>query len=416
MADLAAEIAAGNGLLKRRVFLKAGMAFTGVVSTLAAPSVRSDARQREPGMPMRDYGQPSSYEAHVVRGNHSSQVGLPGSGASRTPLEHLEGTITPASLHFERHHSGVPNLNPESHTLAIYGRVRRSLKFTLNDLLRYPLQSRQLFLECSGNSASSLRDEAADLTCGGVHGLVSGSEWTGVSVATLLDEVGLEKDAAWIIAEGADAARMNRSIPLEKMLDDAFIALFQNGERLRPENGYPMRLFLPGYEGNMSIKWLHRLVVSPIPAMSREETSKYTDLLNTGKAEVFTFDMDVKSTITSPSPGLHLQGPGLYQISGLAWSGKGAIDKVELSADGGKTWALAWLDTPVQKQALTRFRGAWQWDGAPCVLQSRAYDQQGVQPTRSALLNHRGPRSFYHYNAIQSWHVDAQGRLRNVFV
>lgn len=415
-SDGLGEEAAGNGLLHRRVFLKSGLVFAGVASTLSSPHLSAQTLPRTPGSALRDYGQPSQHEAHVVRGGYSGQVGLPGSGASRTPLEHLEGTITPSSLHFERHHSGVPDLDPDHHTLTIHGRVRQPLKFTLNDLLRYPMQTRQLFLECSGNSASSLRVEAADLTCGGVHGLVSGSEWTGVSVDSLLDQAGVKADAAWVIAEGADAARMNRSIPLSKMLDDAFIALFQNGERLRPENGYPMRLFLPGYEGNMSIKWLHRLMLSPIPAMTREETSKYTDVLSDGQSRVFTFDMAVKSTITSPSPGLDLQGPGVYQISGLAWSGNGKVRKVELSADGGKTWASARLDAPVLDKSFTRFRGAWRWNGGPCVLQSRAYDDRGVQPTRTHLLEQRGRRSFYHYNAIQSWRVDEDGKLRNIFV
>ncbi len=249
--------------------------------------------------------------------------------------------------------------------------------------------------------------------CGGIHGLVSGSEWTGIPVSALLDEAGVDPGARWVVAEGADAARMNRSVPLEKMLDDALLVLYQNGERLRPENGYPLRLLLPGYEGNISVKWLHRLQVSDIPAMSRQETSKYADLKHDGRTEAFTLPMDVKSVITSPAPGLAMQGAGYYQISGLAWSGRGAVRKVEVSADGGKSWARAALDEPVLSKALTRFRLAWRWNGAPCVLQSRAYDDAGRQPVRGDWLAQR--RSFYHYNAVQSWQVGSDGTIGNSY-
>ncbi|MEM9620886.1 MAG: sulfite dehydrogenase [Pseudomonadota bacterium] len=402
---------AGNGLLHRRVFLQGGAVAAGALLLQ-----RAAAEPRAPGAPLTGYGHPARHEQHVQRGHFSLQQGTVGSGASRTPLQHLQGTLTPAGLHFERHHSGVPDIHPDTHQLTVHGAVRQPLQFATEDLLRYPMASKILFLECSGNSAVNLSPQAQALSCGQIHGLISGSEWTGVPVSYVLEEAGVDPQAAWVIAEGADAARMNRSIPMAKMLDDAMIALYQNGERLRPENGYPMRLLLPGYEGNASVKWLRYLQVSPQPAMSRQETAKYTDMRSDGRAEVFTFPMEVKSVITSPSPGLQLDAPGYYEITGLAWSGRGAIRKVELSADGGASWTQAELGGPLLPQALTRFRLAWRWDGQPCTLMSRAADDYHTQPSRAALVKRWGQRFFYHYNAIQSWQVQASGQLENTYV
>jgi len=400
-------------ILGRRGFITAGTAL--LVAGSAAPALAAAPAQRQPGAPLSKYGQPSEFEASTVRARIRSQPGTTGAGASATPLQQLQGTITPSGLHFERHHSGVPALNPAQQKLVIHGAVKRSLAFDLDALHRYPMTTRIQFLECSGNSAPMLGTKPLDWNCADIHGLVACSEWTGVPLSYLLDEVGLDPNARWVIAEGADAARMNRSVPLAKCLDDAMIALYQNGERLRPENGYPMRLFLPGYEGNMSIKWLHRLEVAERPAMSREETSKYTDLRPGGTAEGFTFDMGVKSVITSPSPGLDLHRPGAYQVTGLAWSGTGNIKKVEVSSDG-KTWLDAKLDGTPRPMALNRFSAAWQWDGAPGVLMSRATDTGGhVQPTRSAWIRQFGPNSFYHYNAIQRWRVTSAGRVENTY-
>ena len=253
-------------------------------------------------------------------------------------------------------------------------------------------------------------------TCGFLHGLVSCSEWTGVPLSILLDEAGVDPAASWIMAEGADAAAMNRSVPLAKAMDDALLALYQNGERLRPEQGYPLRLFLPGYEGNMSIKWLRRIKVTAAPSMTREETSKYSDLLPDGRSLLFSYPMDVKSVITSPSPGLVLKGPGLYQISGMAWTGAGRIARVEVSADGGATWGEAALTEPVLDKAVTRFRMAWRWNGAETVILSRAVDETGaVQPTRDAIIAAKGTKFAYHYNAIQAWKVHGDGQVTNVY-
>jgi len=358
------------------------------------------------------------------------QPGTTGSGVSRTPLEHLEGTITPNGLVFERHHSGVPAIDPERHRLKVHGLVRQPLAFSMAALARYPLVTRTYFLECSGNSAAQAGATAPQASCGEIHGLVSASEFTGVPLAAVLDEAGLEPDAAWVVAEGGDAGdlateRLDQATALlseaglrrrREHRRDAMLVLSQNGERLRPENGYPLRLLLPGFEGNMSVKWLHRLHVTERPAMSREETAKYSDLRPDGSAELFTFLMGVKSVITAPSPGLDLNGPGLYQISGLAWSGSGTVRRVEVSADGGRTWAEAALEAPVQPKCLTRFRTAWRWSGGPAVLKSRATDDTGaVQPERDVWLEAHGAHAFYHYNGIQAWAIDGAGAARNVY-
>lgn len=409
------KYAADNGLIHRRAFLKGGVAIGGA---LTFSNVVADERKpwmKSPGTGMEEYSSRSRYEDHVVRVGNSSAPGTTGAGATRTPLEHLQGTITPSALHFERHHSGVPDIDPSEHTLTVHGAVKQPLRFSLETLDRYPHVTRQCFIECSGNSAALLAPQARDLSASMAHGLISQSEWTGVPVRLLLEEAGVDADAAWVVAEGADAARLNRSVPLQKMLDDALIALYQNGERIRPQQGYPMRLLLPGYEGNMSVKWLHRLQVSAQPALSRQETSKYTDMYADGRAEVFTFPMSIKSVITSPSPGLKMTGKGIYEIRGLAWSGDGKVEGVEVSADGGQTWAKAQVDGPVLDKSVVRFRLPWRWDGGPAKLLSRAWDAQGRQPTRDELLKARGDRFFYHYNAIQVWQVAADGSLKNVY-
>ena len=243
---------------------------------------------------------------------------------------------------------------------------------TVDALLRYPMVSRIYFIECAGNSQLLYQPSPPNLTAGQTHGLVSCSDWTGVPLRLLLEEAGVERGGDWILAEGADAAAMSRSIPMAKAMDDAILALFQNGERLRPENGYPVRLFLPGWEGNMSVKWLRRLKVVSAPIMTKDETSRYTDLQADGKSLMFTYPMEVKSLITRPSHGMTLPGAGLYQISGLAWSGEGTVRRVEVTTDGGRSWIAATLTEPALPRALTRFRVPWRWDGAATVLKSRA--------------------------------------------
>ena len=371
---------------------------------------------KSPGAGFNDYGVPAKYENKVTRTFPRSQPGTTGSGAIRTPLEALEGTITPSGLHFERSHSGVPDIDPVKHRLLIHGMVKRPLIFTLDALMRYPMVSRVHFLECAGNSQLLYLPTPPTLTAGQTHGLVSCSEWTGVPLRLLLEEAGVDPRAPWLLAEGADAAAMSRSIPMAKAMDDAMLALFQNGERLRPENGYPIRLFLPGWEGNMSVKWLRRLKVVPAPIMTKDETSRYTDLQADGKSLMFTYPMEVKSVITRPSHGMSLAGAGLYQISGLAWSGEGRVRKVEVTTDGGRTWVNAALTEPVLPRALTRFRLPWHWDGAATVLKSRAIDDAGnVQPERDRFIAEHGSNAIFHCNAIQAWGVAASGEVKHVY-
>ncbi len=410
---------AGNGLLHRRLFLKSGLtAGAGllIAGNAAAAGPYRAPWMRAPGIGMGPSGEPSSFEAHVVRAPVGSQPGTTGAGVSRTPLQHLEGIITPSRLHFERHHSGIPQIDPAQHRLFVHGLVERPLSFNAETLDRYPQVSRIQFLECSGNSGALIAPNPVDADCASIHGLVSASEWGGVPLNVLLDEAGVQPEGKWVVAGGADAAVMSRSVPLEKIMEDAIVALYQNGERLRPSNGYPMRLFLPGWEGNASVKWLRTLKVTDSPAMTKDETSKYSDLAEGGTASLFTFPMAVKSVITSPSPGLDLGQPGIYQISGIAWSGGGRIRRVEISADGGQSWTDAALDAHVLPQCLTRFRAAWRWDGGPATLMSRAVDDTGaIQPTRDQVLAGRAPEAFYHYNGIQAWAVSEQGVSRNVY-
>jgi sulfane dehydrogenase subunit SoxC len=369
-----------------------------------------------PGAGMGEYGTPAKYERKVTRAFIRSQPGTTGSGASRTPLESLDGMVTPSGLHFERHHSGVPDIDPDQHRLLIHGLVKRPLIFTVDALLRYPMISRIHFLECSGNSGALYQPAPPNLTAGETHGLVSCSEWTGVSLRLLLEEAGVDRSAPWMLAEGGDAAAMSRSIPMAKAMDDAMLALFQNGERLRPENGYPVRLFLPGWEGNMNVKWLRRLKIVSAPIMTKDETSRYTDLQADGKSLMFTYPMDVKSVITRPSHGMTLSGAGLHQISGIAWSGNGTIRKVEVSTDGGRTWTDAPLVAPVLPRALTRFRLAWRWDGTATVLKSRATDDTGaVQPERQQFVSEHGNNAIFHFHAIQAWSVAANGEVKHVY-
>ena len=419
------EPVAGGGLLHRRAFLQGGIAFASASAAVAvtAQDARSAAdiaqgtpvTMHTPGAPLSKYGTPSPHERAAVR-DFIPNDRRPGTGASRTPLQLLNGTITPNGLHFERHHNGIPNISPDSHQLLIHGMVKRNLFFTLEDLHRYPMETHVRFIECSGNSGGLRAEEVAQRSAGSLHGLVSCSEWTGVRLAVLLEEAGVDPAANWILAEGADAAGMSRSVPLEKCWEDAVIALYQNGEAIRPEQGYPMRLLLPGYEGNMSVKWLHRIKVTETPTYTKDETSKYSDLLPSGKSLLFTFTQGVKSVITQPSQGDTLPGPGAYQITGLAWSGAGAVRKVEVSADGGTSWADAALDGPVMPMALTRFRIPWAWQGGRVPIQSRATDESGnVQPTRDEWLSLYGPSQFYHYNAIQLWGVDTDGSVWNIY-
>ena len=359
------------------------------------------------------YGSRSPHEAAARSLPPESKT--PSTGASRTPLQDTYGIITPSSLHFERHHAGVPDIDPTKHALLIHGLVDQPLMYSLDDLKRFPAQSRVHFVECSGNGRTEYSGNLAPDPQGS-HGLASCSEWTGVPVKLLLAEAKLQPAAKWVIAEGGDACKLTRSIPIAKVLDDAMIVDGQNGEPIRPEQGYPMRLLLPGWEGNTNIKWLRRLNVADGPAMTTHETAFYTDLLPDGKARQFSFENEAKSVITRPAGGQKIAtGPGTHDITGLAWSGRGKIARVEISTDGGKSWKDAELQMAGFAKAFTRFRMPWNWDGNAASIQSRATDETGyLQPTAEEMLAARGRNYGYHNNQIKTWFVRADGTVSHV--
>lgn len=414
--------------INRRRFLRRSasvIAFGAAALALPAAGTEEpkpmDDPMRVPGVLPRPYGERSPFEKQQRLGGagpgapHGWGANAPNNFNSLTPLQDLHGIITPSSLHFERHHNGVPAIDPARHRLLIHGLVDRPLNFTVQDLQRLPAVSRIAFLECSGNTWDGWR-EAQDVTVQDIYGLTSTSEWTGVKLSTLLAAVGVRREAKWMLAEGSDAAGLDRSVPLtEDVLNEAMICYGQNGEALRPEQGYPLRLFLPGFEGNIHVKWLRRLKLGSAPFMTRWETAKYTDLMPDGKAYQFSLIMEAKSVITCPSGRQQIQ-PGYHEIQGLAWSGHGRITKVEVSVDGGRLWQVAQLQEPVLPKCHTRFRFPWRWNGQEAVLQSRCVDETGyVQPSRQELVKVRGTNSLYHYNAIQSWRVEPDGRIRNIY-
>ena len=362
------------------------------------------------GKAVSAYGERSQHEKTA---RLTPDTKTPATASSRTPLAETYGIITPNALHFERHHAGIPKIDPAEHKLLIHGLVDRPLVFTLADLKRLPSVSRVHFMECAGNSGGEWGvKNAPDVQRS--HGLASCAEWTGVPLRLLFEEAGLQKAAKWFLAEGADACKMSRSVPIAKAMDDAMIAYAQNGEAIRPEQGYPLRLVLPGYEGNINVKWLRRIKATVEPFYTKDETSKYTELLPDGKAMIFTLPMDAKSVVTRPSGGQKLVGPGFHEITGLAWSGRGKITKVEVSVDGGATWKPAQLQEPIYSKAFTRFRLPWTWDGKEAKIVSRCWDDTGYQqPTREELVAARGTNSNYHCNVLKSWIVAADGSVSN---
>ncbi|WP_315813832.1 sulfite dehydrogenase [Bradyrhizobium sp. SZCCHNR2028] len=412
----------------RRGFLTAagGLAATALASQARAgagnpanqpPNVPEWTRTLGEGVAVRPYGKPSKFEKDVVRRDVEWLTASRESSVSFTPLHELEGIITPNGLCFERHHGGVADVDPADHRLMIHGLVERPLLLTLDELKRYPRVNRIHFMECAANSGMEWR--GAQLNgCQFTHGMIHCVQYTGVSLRTLLEEAGVKTYGKWLLVEGADSASMDRSLPIEKALDDCIIAYKMNGEALYPEQGYPMRLVVPGWQGNLWVKWLRRIKVGDQPWHTREETSKYTDLLPNGKARRFTWAMDAKSVITSPSPQAPIKhGKGFTIVSGLAWSGNGKVRRVDVSLDGGRNWWPARIDGPVLDKALTRFYYEFDWNGEPLLLQSRVQDETGyVQPSKAELRKVRGYNSIYHNNGIQTWHVQANGEVENVEV
>lgn len=420
---------AGGGLIARRTFLASGFVLATALPAVASNAITGDAGKAtlatgrpdwmtSPGSDDVPYGLPSPHEARVVKHAYpymDEAVMLP---PWHTPLAQQQGIITPNGLHFGIHHTGIPQIDPARHELNIHGLVDRPLRFTMDALLRYPIVSSIRFLECSGNTAANaLSFTPMNFPVDVISGQLSGAEWAGVRVSDLLNEAGVKPSGKWVIAEGADGGSLARSIPLKKLMDDAIIALYQNGERLRPAQGYPARLFLPGWEGNTNVKWLHRLEVVDAPAFTKDESGLYSEPRSDSKIDRFSFLMGVKSVITHPSGLQTLPEPGnFYEISGLAWSGHGRISSVEISADEGKTWAPAHLDQAPMDKALVRFSLPWKWDGKPTTLMSRATDEYGnVQPTRKAWKSHYAAHAHNHYNAIQSWRIGKGGGVENVY-
>lgn len=390
-----------SGTTSRRQFLSGLTAAGGMLASSSGLALAPQQPTRIPGAPASELGVRSSFEA--PRRLPAFNV------VSLTPLQDLHGTITPADLHFERHHGGVPKIDPGRHELLIHGMVDKPLKFSLEQLKRFPAVTRTCFIECSGNlNLRADENSSPQMLCG----LTSQSEWTGVALSTLLREVGVKPRASWLLAEGSDAAVLTRSITLSKAMDDALVVYAQNGEAIRPEQGYPMRLLLPGWEGNTNVKWLRRLELSDSPFMTREETSKYTEPLKDDTARMFSVVMDARSVITSPTFPRILD-KGWHEIRGIAWSGRGRIVRVEISLNGGKNWREARLHGPVLSKAHTRFSLPWHWDGSGAEICSRATDETGyVQPTRRQLIYARGPgNQVYHLNPVMSWIIHSDGKV-----
>jgi sulfane dehydrogenase subunit SoxC len=420
MSDPASNPETSRQAPSRRRFLKGGVALGAALVAGAGHPIAGGAQpapddpSKVLGGPLRPYGERSRFE-QVVREKWPRSI-TDERGFSFTPLDETLGIITPSALHFENHRGGVPDIDPARHRLLIHGMVDRPVVLTIEEIKRLPSTSRILFLECIGNTFSEWRAPTGK-TVRTTHGLTSCSEWTGVPLSLLLREAGVQAGAAWIVAEGADTSGNEPSIPMAKAMDDVLVVYGQNGEPPRPENGYPLRLIVPGWEGNVNVKWLRRITVVDRPYMTRIESTRHAALMPDGKARQFNFVMEAKSVITFPSGGQRLLGPGFYEIRGLAWSGRGLVRRVEVSTDGGKTWLDARLQEPILPLAHTRFRLDWRWDGREVVLQSRCTDETGyVQPTLAELVRVRGLNSIYNNNAIQSWKVSADGSVHNVHV
>jgi sulfane dehydrogenase subunit SoxC len=410
--------------MQRRNFIRRGVAASALVGSASVVAQATSATLVPPwtrslGAPVvtTGYGMPSKYEANVQRRQSPGLTPQPQASISFTPLQNLFGIITPSGVHFERHHSGMPEVDPDQHRLMIHGLVKRPLMLTMDDVMRFPSVSRVHFIECGANGGMEWANVAVP-TVQYTHGMIACSEFTGVLLSTLLDEAGVERTKGkFVLAEGADGSALTRTIPMEFALNDVMVVYGQNGEMLRPENGYPLRLLVPGVQGVSSVKWLRRLEVGDKPWNTREESLHYIDLLPDGTHRQYSGVQEVKSVITMPSGGQKLVGRGYYEITGLAWSGRGKVKRVDVSVDGGRNWQTARLQEPVLTKALTRFRLDWNWDGTPALLQSRAVDETGhVQPNIEQLRAVRGLRSIYHNNAVQTWRVQPDGEVWNVQV
>ncbi len=410
----------------RKSLMAAGAALAGGGVARAATQNPPDQMITEPrpwstslGKPVafHPYGQPSKYEVNLQRRQSPGLTAVSQASVAFSPLQGMFGIITANGLHFERHHQGWVDVDPTEHRFMINGMVKRPKVYTMDDLMRLPSVSRMHFIECGANTAMEWGNVAVP-TVQYTHGMLSCCEFTGVPLKYLLQDCGADfKNAQFILAEGNDGSSETRTISMARAMDDVIVAWGMNGEMLRPENGYPLRLVVPGVQGVSWVKWLRRIEVGDKPWNAKDETLGYVDHMPDGTLRQYTSIQECKSVITSPSGGQALLSTGFYNITGLAWSGRGKIKKVDISVDGGKNWKTATLNTPILDKCLTRFNFAWNWDGSPAILQSRAVDETGyVQPTKSQLVAVRGTRSIYHNNAIQSWKVAESGEVFNVHV
>lgn len=425
--DLQAEISRTGLDDGRRGFLR--RSFLAAAATLAAGPSLARAAEGDPmiltprpwstklGHPVAStpYGQPSRFESNLQRRQSPGLTPTPQASVAFAPLQGFFGIITPSGLHFERHHQGWVDVDPTQHRLMVNGMVKESKVYTMDDIMRLPSVSRMHFIECGANTGMEWGNAAVP-TVQYTHGMLSCCEFTGVPLKVLLDDCGADlKNAKFVLAEGNDGSSMTRTISMEAALDDVMVAWGMNGEMLRPENGYPLRLVVPGVQGVSWVKWLRRIEVGDKPWNTKDETSHYVDMMPDGIHRQYTSIQEAKSVITTPSGGQALMGKGFYNVSGLAWSGRGKIKQVDVSFDGGRSWKTARLETPVLDKCLTRFNIDWVWDGSPVILQSRATDSTGfVQPRYRQLREVRGTRSTYHNNAIQSWKVAESGEVFNV--
>lgn len=368
----------------------------------------------------RGYGLPSTWERNLQRRESPGLTRVSQASVSFCPLQGLFGIITPSGLHFERHHQGWWDIDPSQHRLMVNGcddkMLKRPMVFTMDELMRLPPVSRMHFIECGANTGMEWGNVSVP-TVQYTHGMLSCSEFTGVPLRTLLEMCGADlKRGKFVLAEGADGSGMTRTIPMSLVMSgEVLVAWGQNGEMLRPENGYPLRLVVPGVQGVSWIKYLRRIELGDMPYATKDETVHYIDLMPDGQHRQYTSIQEVKSVVTSPSGGQMLLDKGFTNITGLAWSGRGAIKKVDVSVDGGRNWRPARLESPVLSKCLTRFNCDWNWDGKPALLMSRATDDTGqIQPNYAELRRVRGTRSIYHNNAIQTWLVEESGEVKNV--
>ncbi|MDG1107924.1 MAG: sulfite dehydrogenase [Burkholderiaceae bacterium] len=369
------------------------------------------------GVATDGYGKPSKWESNLTRRESPGLTRVTQASVSFCPLQGLFGIITPSGLHFERHHQGWWDIDPSKHRFMVNGLVSRPRVFTMDDLMRLPSVSRIHFIECGANTGPEWGNVALP-SVQYTHGMISCAEFTGVLLSTVLEMCGIDKKRArYVLAEGADGSSMTRTISMETAMDDVIVAWGMNGEMLRPENGYPLRLVVPGVQGVSWVKYLRRIEVGDKPYATKDEAIHYIDLQPDGQHRQYTSIQECKSVITTPSGGQTLLDQGYYNISGLAWSGRGSVKRVDVSVDGGRNWRTARMEGPVLSKALTRFNIDWVWDGKPAIIQSRAIDSTGyVQPKINQLRAVRGTRSVYHNNAIQSWKITENGEVSNVQV